>query len=175
MYLKHLQNPLSVENDVQNVHVGSGSTEHRMCQLFMEELWSVNRISNSKFVGESPASTLSVIAAGGTHNQVHLFNQICSMVEFRVQNDPKLVTAQDKMDGLAEELNEDDLLQNFMDQREMMLDPIRYAQHLNGGEIKIQIEKEAVFDTKKDENETASHKKTETQNINPGWTPDLKD
>ena len=41
---------------------------------------------------------------------MHLFNQICSMVEFRVQNDPKLVTAQDKMDGLAEELNEDDLL-----------------------------------------------------------------
>ena len=132
MYLQHLRNTTSVksckvdsefekakadekgekefEKDKENA---IGDTEHRMCQLFKEELLSVNRLSNSKFVGESPESTLSMIAAAGTNNQLFLFNQICSMVEFRVQKDPKLVTAQDKVDGLVEELNKGDLLGNY--------------------------------------------------------------
>ena len=206
MYLQHLRNTTSVksckvdsefekadEKEDKEFEKAIGDTEHRMCQLFKEELLSVNRLSNSKFVGESPESTLSMIAADGTNNQMFLFNQICSMVEFRVQKDPKLVTAQDKVDGLVEELNKGDLLGNYYAQREMMLDPIRYAQHLSGGEMQIKIDEEKAMqfhiqiekrkqddkrdtgEPKKDEAESQKEKKPERPNVNPGQTTDSKD
>ena len=80
-----------------------------MYQKFVDELRSVNRVSEFQIAGE-PNSTLSQVEAGGTFNLLNLFNDVCDGVK------AKAFDAGHGLEQVAEELNKDDFLNNFLDQ-----------------------------------------------------------
>ena len=80
-----------------------------MYQKFVDELRSVNRVSEFQIAGE-PNSTLSQVAAGGTFNLLNRFNDVCDGVK------AKAFDAGYGLEQVAEELNKDDFLNNFLDQ-----------------------------------------------------------